>query len=51
MEGRNVAETTVQSADWQRRQYRTLLGLSKAIAAHRNLTDLFHDAAKIRHLA
>jgi hypothetical protein len=45
MEGRNVTETTVQSADWQRRQYRTLLGLSKAIATHRNLSDLLHDLA------
>jgi formate hydrogenlyase transcriptional activator len=48
MEGRNVTETTVQSADLQRRQYRTLLGLSKAIATHRNLSDLLHDLA--RHL-
>jgi formate hydrogenlyase transcriptional activator len=45
MEGRNVTETTVQSADLQRRQYRTLLGLSKAIATHRNLADLLHDLA------
>ena len=40
-----MTETTVQSADLQRRQYRTLLGLSKAIATHRNLSDLLHDLA------
>jgi hypothetical protein len=40
-----VTETTVQSTDLQRRQYRTLLGLSKAIATHRNLSDLLHDLA------
>jgi transcriptional regulator with GAF, ATPase, and Fis domain len=45
MEGRNVTETTAQSADLQRRQYRMLLGLSKAIATHRNLSDLLPDLA------
>jgi hypothetical protein len=40
-----VTENTAQSADWQRRQYRMLLGLSKAIATHRNLSDLLHDLA------
>jgi hypothetical protein len=49
MEGRNVTETTVQSADLQRRHYRTLLGLSKAIATHRNLSDLLHDLAGHLH--
>jgi formate hydrogenlyase transcriptional activator len=40
-----MTETTAQSADLQRRQHRTLLELSKAIATHRNLSDLLHDLA------
>ncbi|HKX27014.1 MAG TPA: hypothetical protein VJ302_04900, partial [Blastocatellia bacterium] len=34
-----------QSLDLQQQQYRTLFELSKAIASHRNLSDLFHDLA------
>jgi formate hydrogenlyase transcriptional activator len=35
----------------QLRQYRTLLELSKAIASHRNLSDLFHElAGHLHHL-
>jgi formate hydrogenlyase transcriptional activator len=41
----NVPETTIQSTDWQRRQYRTLLDLSKAIATHRKLPDLLYELA------
>jgi formate hydrogenlyase transcriptional activator len=40
-----VTETTAQSDDLQRRQYRMLLELSKAIATHRNLSDLLHNLA------
>jgi len=35
----------VQSHDIQQQQYLTLHELSKAIASHRNLSDLFHDLA------
>jgi len=35
----------VQSLDIQQQQYLTLHELSKAIATHRNLSDLFHDLA------
>jgi formate hydrogenlyase transcriptional activator len=39
----------VQSLDVQQRQYLTLHELSKAIASHRNLTDLFRDLAAHLH--
>jgi formate hydrogenlyase transcriptional activator len=39
----------VQSSDVQQRQYLTLHELSKAIASHRNLSDLFHDLAARLH--
>jgi formate hydrogenlyase transcriptional activator len=40
----------VQSLDIQQRQYLTLHELSKAIASHRNLSDLFRDLAAHLHL-
>ncbi|HEY7183742.1 MAG TPA: sigma 54-interacting transcriptional regulator, partial [Blastocatellia bacterium] len=40
----------VQSLDIQQRQYLTLHELSKAIASHRNLSDLFRDLAARLHL-
>jgi formate hydrogenlyase transcriptional activator len=41
----------VQSLDVQQRQYLTLHELSKAIASHRNLSDLFRDlAAHLHHI-
>src|SRR5215467_2859398 len=36
---------SAQGVDLTLRQYRTLLELSKAIAVHRNLSDLFHEIA------
>ncbi len=39
----------VQSFDIQQKRYATLLELSKAIASHRNLSDLFHDLAARLH--
>jgi formate hydrogenlyase transcriptional activator len=39
----------VQSLDVQQRQYLTLHELSKAIASHRNLSDLFRDLATHLH--
>lgn len=45
----NLSEATAQSLDLQLRQYRTLLDLSKAIASHRNLSDLFHELADRLH--
>ena len=44
-----MSEATAQSLDLQLRQYRTLLDLSKAIASHRNLSDLFHELAERLH--
>jgi formate hydrogenlyase transcriptional activator len=38
-----------QDTDLRLLQYRMLLGLSKAIATHRNLSDLFHDLAGRLH--
>jgi formate hydrogenlyase transcriptional activator len=40
----------VQSLDIQQRQYLTLHELSKVIASHRNLSDLFRDLAAHLHL-
>jgi formate hydrogenlyase transcriptional activator len=41
----------VQDFDVEQQQYLTLLELSKVIASHRNLDDLFHDlAARLHHL-
>jgi formate hydrogenlyase transcriptional activator len=41
----------VQDFDAEQQQYLTLLELSKVIASHRNLDDLFHDlAARLHHL-
>jgi formate hydrogenlyase transcriptional activator len=41
----------VQDFDVEQQQYLTLLELSKVIASHRNLDDLFHDlAAHLHHL-
>ena len=46
-----MIETTARSVCLQPQQYRTLLELSKAIASHRNLSDLFHDlAGRLRYL-
>ena len=39
-------EPAVRSTSLDPQQYRTLLELSKAIASHRSLTDLFHDLAE-----
>jgi formate hydrogenlyase transcriptional activator len=44
-----LSEATAQSLDLQLRQYRALLDLSKAIASHRNLSDLFHELADRLH--
>ena len=44
-----MAERTAQDADLRLQQYRKLLGLSKAIATHRNLSDLFHDLPALLH--
>lgn len=44
-----MSEATAQSLDLQLRQYRTLLDLSKAIASHRNLSDLLHELADRLH--
>jgi formate hydrogenlyase transcriptional activator len=41
--------SSVEISDLQTRQYLTLLELSKAIASHRDLTDLFHDLAGRLH--
>ena len=41
----------VPSADVETQKYLTLLELSKAIASHRDLSELFHDiACRLRHL-
>jgi formate hydrogenlyase transcriptional activator len=41
----------IQDFDVEQQKYLTLLELSKVIASHRNLNDLFHDlAARIHHL-
>jgi formate hydrogenlyase transcriptional activator len=41
----------VSSVDVQTQKYRTLLELSKAIASHRDLSELFHDiACRLRNL-
>jgi formate hydrogenlyase transcriptional activator len=43
--------SAVQDFDVEQQQYLTLLELSKVIASHRNLDDLFHDlAARLHHL-
>ena len=48
---KTLSINAVQSLDIQQQQYLTLHELSKAIASHRNLSDLFHDlAARLRHI-
>ena len=44
-----MADETMDMVGMQSRQYLTLLELTKAIATHRNLTDLFHDLAARLH--
>src|SRR5215468_4880317 len=46
---RALSINAVQSLDIQQRQYLTLHELSKAIASHRNLSDLFRDLAAHLH--
>jgi formate hydrogenlyase transcriptional activator len=41
--------STQQFADSQAQQYLTLLEVSKSIASHRNLSELFHDLAERLH--
>src|SRR5213594_4170661 len=41
----DVSTSNVQVADEQTKKYLTLLELSKAIASHRELSQLFHDLA------
>jgi formate hydrogenlyase transcriptional activator len=45
----DLTDGTVQIAGLQPRQYLMLLELSKAIASHRNLSDLFRDLAARLH--
>src|SRR5215475_5469224 len=50
-ERETLSINAVQSLDVQQRQYLTLNELSKAIASHRNLSDLFRDlAAHLHHI-
>jgi formate hydrogenlyase transcriptional activator len=50
-EQETLSINAVQSLDIQQRQYLTLHELSKAIASHRNLSDLFHElAANLHHI-
>src|SRR5215813_11427609 len=49
-EKETLSINAVQSLDIQQRQYLTLHELSKAIAWHRNLSDLFRDLAARLHL-
>jgi len=44
-----VTESTAETADLRLRQYEMLLGLSKAIAKDRNLSELFDDLADHLH--
>jgi formate hydrogenlyase transcriptional activator len=47
----NPVQDPVQDFDVEQQGYLTLLELSKVIASHRNLNDLFHDlAARLHHL-
>src|SRR5262249_5363335 len=47
----SLTGNTARIACLQPQQYLTLLELSKAIASHRNLSDLFHDLSeRLRHL-
>jgi formate hydrogenlyase transcriptional activator len=45
----SLADGAAPSPDARPQQYRMLLELSKAIAAHRSLSDLFHDLATRLH--
>ncbi len=45
----NAVQNAVQSLDIKQQQYLTLHELSKAIASHRNLSDLFHHLAVHLH--
>jgi formate hydrogenlyase transcriptional activator len=49
-EKETLSINAVQSLDIQQRQYLTLHELSKSIASHRNLSDLFRDLAVRLHL-
>jgi formate hydrogenlyase transcriptional activator len=44
-----LIENASENADLTRKQYLTLLEISKAIASHRDLTGLFHDLADRLH--
>jgi formate hydrogenlyase transcriptional activator len=46
---KTLSINAVQSLDIQQQQYLTLHELSKAIASHRNLSNLFHDLAARLH--
>src|SRR6516225_7075698 len=47
--GQREVTRSAEITDLQTRQYLTLLELSKAIASHRDLADLFHDLAGRLH--